>query len=400
MSELWPVNIVSAFGRGETLALALQNDGFDVRVIDFTKALGPDWNAGVGPFPVVVEPHLPQQEKFLQELRPLPRGLTFWLPQGPIELSGPMSSYYANQNAAVKNLAASPAAEFDEDWLRRFMLNWANPYHLESWGNSAAQAFPYAEPLGLIPAAKEARIMSFERFKTLDLKFVEASVLRDIQFEGARITELEVESGRREAFRSPNWIWCLSSEETAQVGLEVAQHLFANKIRKTQWRWLAFQGRCHRGSWSIGFPEYSVVLGDLHLPWVYTNAMGLRWTDSDIFELWLKVPAEAAKLTERRAGWAEEARLALDARLPQAMWQVDGQRWRLCPHSPVFDLETQEDGTPGWKNWDWIAPEALSRLDLSARLECEAAVFARLVQWRADQLKKQGARRDTALHAP
>ena len=80
MSELWPVNIVSAFGRGETLALALQDEGFDVRIIDFTKALGADWNTGAGPFPVAQKAYLPKQEKFLQELRPLPRGLTFWLP--------------------------------------------------------------------------------------------------------------------------------------------------------------------------------------------------------------------------------------------------------------------------------------------------------------------------------
>lgn len=400
MSELWPVNMVSAFGRGETLALALQDEGFDVRILDFTKALGQEWNSGAGPFPIAAKSFLAKQGAFLSELRALPRGLTFWRPEGPLELSGMMSAYYGEQEQAVKHLSTGPSGNFDEDWLRRFMKIWVSPYHAESWHSPSGEAFPYAERLGVLPATKESRVMSFERFKTLDHKYVEASVLRDIQFEGARITELEVESGRREAFRSPHWIWCLSSEETDRVGVEVAQHLFANKIRKAQWRWLSFHGRCHRGSWSGGFPELSVVINDLHLPWVYANAMVMRWTDTDVFELWLKVPTSAAAREDRRKTWAEEARSVLDSRLPQAMWQVEADKWKLCPHSPVFDVESREEGLPGWKNWDWIAPEALPRLDWSARFEREAAVHARLVQWRADQLKKQGARRDSALHAP
>jgi hypothetical protein len=350
---------------------------------------------------VAATPYLPKQEKFLTEVRPLARGMTFWLDGGPLELSGPMSEFFSENNPAVKALRTSPGADFDADWLRRFMKMWTSPYHWESWQASVPPVtFPYADKIGLIPATKEKRVMSFERFRTLEHKYLAASVLRDVQLEGSRIAELEVESGRREAYRSPQWIWCLSSEETDRVGVEVAQHLFANKIRKAQWRWLAFHGGCRRGPWSDGFPEYTVVMNDLHLPWAYANTMVLRWTDRDVFELWLKVPAAACVKEERRQVWAEEARALLSARLPQALWEVDASAWSLCPHSPVYDLSVQDDGLPGWKNWDWIAPEALPRLDFSARLEREAACHNRLVQWRADQLKKQGARRDNALHAP
>ncbi len=142
-------------------------------------------------------------------------------------------------------------------------------------------------------------------------------------------------------------------------------------------------------------------MGDLHLPWVYANTFSLRWVDTEVFELWMKVPAaDALNDSTRRERWAEEARALLNARLPQAIWSVDPNLWSICPHSPVYSPEVAEEGRPGWKNWDWIAPEALARLDFSARFEREAECYNRLVQWRTVEMKKQGARRDNALHAP
>lgn len=393
--------MISAYGRGETLALALQDIGFDVQIMDFTEALGPEFERGVGPFPVASTAFIPKQESFLSEVRPLKRGITFWLPDGPLELSGPMSDFFAGRDPAIKHLRTSPGPDFASDWLRRFMKMWTSPYHWDAWQASVPPVtFPYADKIGLVPPTKEARVMGFERFQTLGNKYFGAAILRDVQFENSRILELEVESGRREAYRSPQWIWCLSSDETDRVGVEVAQSLFHDKIRRPEWRWISFQGRCDRGPWSSGFPEYTVMLNDLHLPWAYANMMVLRWTESDVFQVWMKVPASACFKEERRFEWAEEARAHLVKRLPLAGWTLEHTAWSVCPHSCVYDLSVQEDSIPGWKNWDWIAPETLARLDISARLEREAAAYQRLVSWRADQMKKQGARRDQPLHTP
>lgn len=45
-------------------------------------------------------------------------------------------------------------------------------------------------------------------------------------------------------------------------------------------------------------------------------------------------------------------------------------------NSSVFDEGEPGEGAMAWKNGDWIAPETLPRLDLSARLEREAKCFA------------------------
>ncbi len=143
MSTPWSVNMISAYGRGETLALALEDEGFKVRLFDFTDALGPEWNRGAGPFPIGKTPFISKQEKFLSEVRPLARGLTFWLKDGPLELDGPFKDFFAHKNSAVGRLVGSATTEFTEDWLRRFMRLWAGPIYRETWQNSgSASEFP------------------------------------------------------------------------------------------------------------------------------------------------------------------------------------------------------------------------------------------------------------------
>lgn len=398
----WPVNIVSAFGRGETLALALQEHGFDVQVLDFTAAFGEETNHGVGPFPIAERSFLPEQKALLEEARSLPRGLTLWLREGPIELGGPMAEHFENTFESVRLLKKNAvSSDFEHDWLRRLMRLWASPYNHESWkSNPSSPAFPFGDLLGVVPASKENRVMSFERYQTLEHKYIAAKYLRDVQFEGSRLTEVEVDAGGVLALRAPQWIWCLSSEETETLGPDVSAVVFSKGVRKSEWRWINFHGRCDRGSWSAGFPEYTLIVGDIHLPFTYTNLIVFRWVDVDHFQAWIKVPAASMRKAELRAEWAEEIRRELFRRLPQASWSVDAKGWSMCPHSTVFDETLEGEGLPVWKNWDWIAPETLPRLDLSARLQREAQAFDRLVQWKNEQMKKQGARGDHALHAP
>ncbi len=398
----WPVNIVSAFGRGETLALALQENGFDVQILDFTSALGGEWNQGGGPFPIAAQTYLPAQKQLLEEVRPLERGLTFWLPEGPLELGGQLATFFDGKFPAAHNLRTnSRAQDFEYDWLRRFMKTWASAFVTDSWSiGSGDSTFPYADMIGLIPATKADRVMSFERFQTLGYKVTACTHLHDVQLEGGRITGLEAEAGRASVFEGAQWIWCLSSEESAKVGAEVANQIFAQHIRKPEWRWLSLQGHCERGPWSLGFPEYIAVIDDIHLPWNYTNLVLLRWTDADVFRAWIRVPDVSYRQVSKRVEWADEIAQKLSARLALANWKVDSENWSLCPHSPVFAAGARDERQPSWKNWDWIAPETTSRLDLSARLEREGQAYHRLIQWRNEQIKKQGAHRDHALHAP
>lgn len=397
------VNIVTAFGRAETLALALETAGFSVKVIDFSSAFGPEWRRGAGPFPLLKKEFTPAQAPLVAEARRLSRGLVLWLKDGPIELGGEMQNFFIGQHKAVRDLRAKGnfGTSFEESWLRRFINLWAAPHFHESWeGGSTKSAFPFDGELSVIPTSVESRVMSFERYQTLELKYLAASGLHDVQFEGSRLSELEVDKGSPVAVRAQQWVWCLSTEETSRLGAKVATALFPRGVTTPEWRWVGFQGRAARGPWSSGFPEYMNVIGDIHLPWMYANNLILRWIEPDLFHVWMMVPADAAFQPERTRVWVEDAERLLSERLPLAEWKISGDAPWICPNSPVYPTEAASVSAVAWKNWDWIAPETLSRLDLSARLEREAESLDRLVQWKNEQMKKQGARGDHALHAP
>jgi hypothetical protein len=395
----WEVNLVSAFGRGETLALALQKNGFSVRILDFTAAY-PSWcRHGQGPFPLMLEEYLPEQGKFLSEAERLPRGLSFWLPDGPIELNSPMTPYYAETRADVKALHGK-GAEFREDWLRRFLQQWASPLHIESWSSEAAESFPFQADIGLIPSYDESQAMSFERFQAQGFPVVACQSIKEVQFVSSNLAEVMVEAGQNMAFSADQWIWCLSSRETEMLNSSIAPRIFNRGIWRAEWAWASFEANCEAGPWLDGFPNHIVVIGDVFLPWVYANATVLRRLQPDGFRVWMKVPAKGIGESDQRAKWAEDAEALLNARLSMAKWRVEASEWSVCPHAPVFEAHHRDWGAPSHKNFEWIAPEVLPRLDLGARLEREAECFERLTGWRNDQLKKQGAHRDPAVHAP
>jgi hypothetical protein len=395
----WDVNIITAFGRGESLALALQENGFKVRLLDFTDAFSEKYRRGVGPFPVVKESFMSAQRSYLDEVKVLPRGLVFWLPEGPVELSGPMADFYKEQFPFVEVAVTGEVhSEFREDWLRRFLVQWTSPYHVEPWRDLPRESFPAQALSGLVPAIKEGRVQTFERFQALDYEYLACRALKEVSIEPGRLREVEVDAGQTKAFAGDQWIWCLSAQETELVGGKCAETLFHGRVRKAEWVWFHLFGACERGSWTGAFPEYSIVVGDVCLPWTHGNAFVLRWLEPDIVEVWMKVPAASVLNSEQRAKWVHQAQTILSTRLPQAHWALAPEEWALCPHSPVFDVNTQDWREPAWKNWDWIAPETMSRLDWSSRLQSEARCYDRLIQWRNEQMKRQGASRDRALH--
>jgi len=261
----WEVNLVTAFGRGESLAQRLQNNAFSVRVLDFTNAFPHENNRGPGPFPIAIEAEPAEQKAFLSEVDRLKRGLAFWLPDGPIELNSPMTPYYAETRADVKALHGR-AGDFKNDWLRRFLLQWASPLHSESWAIEAGSMFPFDSELGLIPTYDEKQVMSFERFQSQGNTVIACQNIKDVNFENSRLAEIVVEAGQAMAFGADQWIWCLSSRETETLNADLAAKIFNRGIWRPEWNWVSFQAACEAGPWLDGFPDLMVVLGDIYLP--------------------------------------------------------------------------------------------------------------------------------------
>lgn len=395
----WQINLVTAFGRGEALAEALQNNAFSVRILDFTKAFSSEYAKGTGPFPIALDAGLPEHKKWLAEAERVERGLAFWLPEGPVELGSPMTPFYAETRNDVKALQGR-AAEFKDDWLRRFLLQWASPLHHEPWTVDSGPMFPYESEIGLIPSYDEAQVMTFERFHSQGHPVISCTKIEDLQVDGSRLSEIAVEAGQSMAYTADQWVWCLSSRETEMLNPELAPRLFNKGIWRPEWSWVSFQAGCEAGPWLDGIPGYMIAVGDVFLPWVYANAVIVRRLQPDGLRLWMKVPAKQTGDSAQRARWAAEAEALLNSRLSMAKWTVDAAEMAICPHSPVFEAHHRDWGVPSWKNFEWIAPENMERLDMAARFEREIECFERLTQWRSDQIRKQGVPRDPTVHAP
>lgn len=397
----WPVTLVSANGRAATLALALHENGFKVQVLDFTATLPTETHHGAGPFPLLNKTYLPAQKEWLQTALPLVNGLQIWLPEGPIALTGPLRDVHAQHHRELSNwLAARADGDFGQHWLARWLKQWASPFFSESWQDDSGPEFPVNEALALLPAGSEARTVSFAHLMAKGLNVRPCKGFIEVRAEGGRLKELVVDVGTGLAVPAEQWVWCLSSAETFASGAEVARQLFWRGPMKPDWVWMSFEGSFVPGPWNDGLPDYSVVMGDVHLPWAHANVFVLRRLSETGVRVWLKVPLARSENIDLRRGWALGIENTLRARLPLAEWRIDSALWSVCAEACAFPRELRGELPGHWKNWDWISAETLPRLDLSARLEREAASFERIVSWRNEQLKKQGVPRDHALHAP
>ncbi len=397
----WQVGLITAFGRGETLALALHENGFQVQVLDFTSAFPEHYHRGPGPFPVIDHPFIPAQREFLNHLIRFPKGLSLWMDDGPLELSGPMSEVHRSANPELKALkSGATSGEFAEVWLERFLRQWASPFYAEPWVETSDARFPYDQPLGVVPAPLEARVMNVDRLHSKAIEIRNCVGFLDVRLHAQRIVELEVDCGSAGGVQANQWIWCLSSSETKKINAAIAEQIFFRGIAEPEWAWISFEGSMEKGAWCDGLPKACVVIGDAHLPWTYANAVILRRIDDTQLRYWMKVPRNRIDDIDVRRTIAQNVRTLLMKRLPLAEWKVDSAQWSLCPHSEIFSADQRSESPATWKNWDWISPETLPRLDMSARFEREAASFKRLIQWRNEQKKKQGARDDHSLHAP
>jgi hypothetical protein len=390
----WKVAVVSAFGRGETLALALHERGFNVKVIDLTSAFGNHYHRGGGPFPIVQKSYLPAQRDLLKRTQVMNEGLTLWLKDGPLELNGPMTEIHINNSPALRAWKSGvKASNFTQAWLVRWLNQWASPVYREVWSKSDASRFPAQEPLGLIPIEDEARVLSFEWLTGMAVEVLATRSLKDVRVERGRLAELEIENNGTRVVGADQWIWCLSSYETHMLAPEVAEKIFWRGITEPQWCWISFACSMQTGPWVSGWPEYSVLIGDIYLPWVYSNAAVIRKLENGRLRLWLKVPHSRAEDIDARRGWALGIENLLRSHLPQADFKVDSSAWKLCPSSVIYSEDDLAHGGGKWKNWDWIASENLPRVDMTARLEREAQAFDRLIDWQTTQIRKQGGSR-------
>lgn len=397
------VTIVSAFGRGERLATLLKRKNFDVTLLDATEALKPGQVFSSGPFPLVsgVE-SFADLESTLKDAD-LPRGLTVWTPEGPLEFKGPMSEFLKEQNPAMRVAASGDVTKgrgFEETWLGLLLSQLTSP-----WMTDSTDANRWGTPFGL---KGELSVLNNSTFAKALLKgcqdegveVVAVRQLRGVETQGPRVLSLQI-GADGESRECTQVVWLLTSSETQRLNPEVAEKLFPKGVLEPDWQWVRMDLRSSVGPWWGGLPQWMIVVEDIYLPWTHANCFVLRRGVGGNWEAWLKVPFHRLQDPKAWYEWARQIEIVLLKRLPHAQWICDEASLKTDPQGTLFDSEKRGWKAPLLNNLFYVGPETLKSLDLASWLEACEKLIPRLEEGRNREMKKgKGARSDQALHAP
>lgn len=386
------VNLISAFGRADGLAVELKRRGFSVTLYDFTKQMAQGQDLSGGPFPLVVGSTALELLNNVKEAE-LPRGIVFWLPQGPLELSGPMAEYFSSQNLAIQylregGLRRRRANDFSIEWMSQFLYQLASPWLTESTkAYSMNGTFPYDQALVLLKDATYLAVLE-KNARDAGVEYIKAETMPSIELDGRRIKG------------SASWVWCLSSFATQNLSEDLAKKLFP-EVLEPDWQWVRMDLRSSIGTWWSGVPSWSIVIEDIYLPWTHDNMFVLRKRSGGNWEAWMKVPFH--RLSEPTAwhAWARGVENVLLRRLPHGQWRADESSLKTGPQGSIYDFEKRNWQAPNLSNFYFCAPEVLPRLDVACWNETMVKFIPKLEDAAGREARRaKGAQNDQTLHAP
>lgn len=400
------VIVVSAFGRADNLAVELQRKGFEVSLVDCTERLMQGQNLGAGPFPIVSDSPGSQYLESTVKSENLERGLVFWLPEGPIELSGPMADFFKSNKVELQQIeilqnGKKASAEFKQKWLWLFLHQLVSPWFAESTkADLVGEAFN--------PKASMFLVNSTNFLKSLAKATSDAGVARynlgaleNIEIDNNRILDLGLKTNFNWNGKTAHYVWALSSYETERLNSGVAQKLFSGKVLEPTWQWIRFDLRSSVGSWCSGFPSWQVVIEDIYLPWTHTNSFILQKGPSGNWEVWLKVPHHRLQDPKSWFEWARGVEAVLIKRIPHGQWVCDEGSLNTDPQGLIFDIESYGWQPPKIQNLLFCAHEVLEQLDWGHWSKRLMELVPKLEDLKnREQKKYKGASSDHALHAP
>lgn len=341
------VVIVSIYGRGNWLATELAQRGWKVTLVDVSEKLGA-WDPidAEGPFgffesadllPSQVSRFDVEGEAVLAE-----RGFVLWLPEGPIEFRGDMTTFFAQtlrdrglteDVEKYLRLAAVPTKEsererkviarkpFEAVWLAHFAHQLAsNRYHENHEGLNGSVPLPLFNPFSFRRSTTDGWAKSLKACRTAGLVVRSRAHVKDARVSGRMMDAIEIEDERAGVERGRSFVWMLSSGETEKLGRHLRDVLFPRGHVEAEWLWARYEydltGKIHADQ----VPGFAVMMDDVLLPWTHSNMMVFRTRAAEArqVDVWARVPAWARFDRSYHVTLAEEIRQKLAKRLPHS----------------------------------------------------------------------------------
>jgi hypothetical protein len=409
-----PIVIVSTFGRGHWLAAALAQEGIKTTLVDVSSKLGV-WPAEdlEGPFGFFRNERISesQVERLYSDdsFEELHNGFTMWLPDGPIELKGPLTKFKIESSSLSQHvkdlmLASSPDKQqravyknlssfnFDQSWLLHFAHQWAGTtYKPNALGANDGESLPLFSSFLVRQATRAGLEKSFAWLKSKGVEVIQPQQIVDASFgAGKTITGLEIAGENQGLLKLEQLVWMLNSEETYFLNERLGKYFFSEGPLESEWCWVRYRVALQECFERDSLPLHTVVIDDVNSPWTHENMMVLQRTSlKDQFDVWMRIPTVQRFNKEYLTSRSGRMNAILSRRMPLASPEVLSfpQEYYYtyaqlgAPRFPVFSAAHKSrrgrvaygnlhlDGPEMWPHFAWTATFASNeriRTDIQA----------------------------------
>lgn len=431
------VAIVSAFGRGQSLAAELAAQEISVTLVDVTDNLGrwapEDWE---GPFGCLKgEKWSSLQKARLEEddyQDEVVDGFTVWTSTGPYELRGPLAPFWKMKDPAVKYLAqyllskddADPIElgalqsqflplSFSENWFCHLSHQLGATFFLDNaLSLTRGRALDLFHPLYIRRVTRKGLQKSLDWVKRMGVEVISPANIEDLALENKQVSGLQLSGSADRVILSKNLVWCLSSAETEYLSSEVAQVLFPQGSLEPDWCWMRWRMNGAMESHKSVLPIHFVTLQDTRLPWVNENLLVIQKAQvENTFDVWARVPYFHRFQKSFHEEFARKIKSYLDVKIPSLNLAVQDYPQdyyynysELGPALfPVFDfIKKKKWKARTFKNVFYDGVEFNDRLDWNGRFDQQREIYERILNWKALETARlmKESKNDKSLHSP
>lgn len=418
---IYDVVLVSAFGRLESLGIELAQRGMEVALLDLTKHFQSlDWRDINGPFPMVSpSPALPSHLDWLvaRSSTELTRGFSLWLRNGPLELRGPLGTFYSDKNIEVGLLkdylarrlqSPKPSGVFQKHYKDlSFQENWLihlshaltqNQMTLHCRSAFSGQAFPLNQSVQLLRLSKESLGDLRGAAINAGVDYFEQDEIQALETIGKRIEGFRLDESL--ALKAHFFVWGLNQEES--YGFDST--LFAQMFNKSKpvlsdWVWRRLELETNQDLLQA-MPESFLMIQNPDWSWTNENFVLFKKDSPGHWDLWIRTPRDHFDGTALGRKIEEE----LSSRLGEFKGAI-----AVPPSSDLFSFSIYENQSLSslprliHKNILFEGDETGRRLDLASRFEKQVNLLSELEVWKQKlekQMQKTGGVIDSTIHSP
>lgn len=308
------VLILSAFGRGHSLAMALAAKEIPVTLLDISSQLGrsspEEWE---GPFGLNLSGLTGIQKERMNEddpIIPQGNGFTLLVPSGPIELKGPVTEFRLKalgfsqetidllriQRISDSEVSMLTQQGFDKNWILAALKSFPSSRLMRGLTNLKLDQFylPNADfavrdvsRAGVnrsIEAASRRLVVTRPSGALRGLSDLKRGASRKLEFSEGQLETSEV-------LEYQMLVCCLTSEEVHFVSPKIAEKLFPAGAVKPLWYWNKFRFKLAANPEREALPHHSLWLRHPDLPWVHDNFVVVQRTASpELVDVWCRLP--------------------------------------------------------------------------------------------------------------